>query len=349
MAEQPSTWSSRESGPRATLYGLLRGFWISRVLWVAAKLALADLLSDGARDSAYLARATGTHVATLHRGLKALCSVGVFREDDSGRFMLTPVGTLLRSDRADSLRASITMALGGEHYEAWGDLMHTVCTGQPAFEHRFGEGIWTYQAHHAELAQVFDDAMANYAAPLADGLLASDAFTGLASIVDVGGGRGALVEAILRANPWIRAVVLDLPYVAAKARERMRASGLISRCEVIEGDMFRAVPGGGDAYILSHVIHGCADDEAVTVLRNCRRAMPAASRVLVIERLLPERVERGAAAQAAVFSDLVMMVMNGGRERTEDDYRALFSVAGLKHTRTITIRSDVSLIEAAPD
>ena len=349
MPAPSSTQSSPDLTPRAALYGLVRGFWISRALWVAAKLSLADLLVEGARDSADLATATGTHPPTLHRVLRALCSVGVLREEDTGRFALTPVGATLRSDRADSLRAWTMVALGEEHYEAWGDLLHTVRTGQVAFEHRFGTDVWTYRTRHTEHAEVFDEAMAKHSGPFAANLVASYSFAGSARLVDVGGGDGALVAAILRAAPEVRAVVLDLPHVAAKAGERMRAAGLEARCEVIGGDMFRAVPRGGDAYILSRVIHDWADEPAVRILRNCREAMLPGSRLLVIERLLPERIERGAAAQAAVFSDLLMMVMNGGCERTESQYRALFSAAGLRHTRTIRTRGEVSVVEAAPD
>lgn len=349
MAKPPSSSpSSAEPSPPAFLHGLVRGFWMSRPLWVAAKLGLADLLAAGPRDSADLASATGTHPSTLRRVLRALCGVGVLREDDTGRFALTPVGATLRSDRPDSLRAWVTLALGDEHYDAWGDLLHSVRTGEVAFEHRFGEDVWTYRAHHPEHARVFDEAMGRHTGPFAANLLASYSFAGATRLVDVGGGDGALVEAILRTTPDVRAVLLELPHVAAKARQRLRAADLETRCEVVDGDMLRAVPPGGDAYVLSRVIHDWADEQAVTILRNCRRAMTPESRLLVIERLLPERVDRGIAAEAAVLSDLLMMVMNGGRERTEGEYGALFSAAGLRHTRTIQTRGDVAVLEATP-
>jgi hypothetical protein len=348
MAE-PSASYSTEPSPRAILYGLVRDFWMSRVLWVAAKLGLADLLVAGARDSADLARATGTHPPTLHRVLRALCAVGALREDDAGRFALTPVGATLRSDRPDSMAAWVTLALGDEHYDAWGDLLHSVRTGEVAFEHRFGEDVWTYRARHTEHARVFDDAMARHTGAFAVSLVASYSFATVAKLVDVGGGDGALVEAILRTTPEVRAVLLELPHVAPKARERMRASGLEARCDVVDGNMLQAVPKGGDAYVLSRVIHDWADEPAVTILRNCRRAMPPGSRLLVIERLLPERGERGVAAEAAVLSDLLMMVMNGGRERTEGEYGTLFSAAGLRHRRTIQTRGEVAVLEAVPD
>lgn len=325
---------------------LIRGLAISRAVWVAAKLGIADRLQDGPRDAAELAGAVGVHAEALRRVLRNLCGVGVLAEDDAGRFALTPIGATLRSGAPDSLRAWATVALGDEHDQAWGDLMHSVRTGEIAFDHVFGQNVWQYRAGHPEHAALFDQAMSNLSGPFADSLLASYSFAGFRRVVDVGGGDGTLVEALLRATPTITAVVFDLPHVAVKARERLRAAGLEARAEAVGGDVLDSVPPQGDAHILSRVIHDWADASAVAILRNCRQAMPSGGVLLVIERLLPDLVDRSPADEAVLVSDLTMMVMNGGRERTEAEYRALFQAAGLRHTRTVATRTDYGVIEA---
>jgi hypothetical protein len=342
----PSRDGSSELPPRAAMLRLIRGLAISRSLCVAARLGIADLLGDGPRDSDALAAATGTHAPSLARVLRALCSTGVFAQDDAGRFALTPLGATLRTGAPGSARAWAAAMLGGEHYEAWGDLMHTVRTGETAFDHLFGQDVWSYRAGHPDHAGFFDQAMTNLAGPFAQSLLASYPFAGCGSVVDVGGGDGTMAAALLAAVPSLRAVLLELPHVAAKARERLEAAGLAGRSEVVEGSMFDAVPGGGDVYLLSRVLHDWPDERAVAILGNCRKAMRDGSALLVLERLLPDRIERSLEAEAATCSDLTMMVMNGGRERTDAEFRALFDAAGLRHSRTIATRGEYSVIEA---
>ena len=348
MATPLSDAGSEELAPRAAMLRLIRGFSVSRALWVAATLGIADLLEDGPREGAELARATGTHAPSLLRVLRALCSVGVFAQDHAERFALTPIGATLRSAAPDSARAWAAAMLGGEHYQAWGDVMHSVRTGEIAFDHLFGQDVWSYRAQHAGHATLFDEAMADLSGPFARSLLAAYPFARCRQLVDVGGGDGTLVEALLTAAPALTAVVLDLPHVAAKARRRMGAAGLGARCEVIAGSMFESVPAGADVYILSRIIHDWPDERAVTILTTCRQAMPGGSALLVIERLLPDRVDRSITSEAVAFSDLTMMVMNGGRERTEAEYRALFDAAGLGHTRTIATTGEYSVLETAP-
>jgi hypothetical protein len=312
------------------------------------RLGIADLIEDGSKDSAELARATGTHPSSLLRVLRALCSVGVFAQDHPGRFTLTPLGATLRSGAPDSARAWAAAMLGDEHFHAWGDLMHSVRTGETAFDHLFGQDVWSYRAEHPEHAERFDEAMTNLSGPFADNLLAAYSFARCRRVVDVGGGDGTLVQALLKAIPALTAIVFDLPHVAAKARQRMVTAGLEARCEVIGGSMFDSVPAAADVYILSRIMHDWADEPAVAVLTNCRKAMSPGSTLLAIERLLPDRVECSIASEAATFSDLTMMVMNGGRERTEAEYRALFEAAGLSLTRTIATRGEYGVIEAVP-
>jgi hypothetical protein len=325
---------------------LISGFWVSRALYVAAKLDIADLLAEGPKGSEELAKATGTHAPSLYRVLRALASVGVFAQEEQGRFALTPLGATLRTDVPGSLRAWATVQLGDEHYQAWGELMHSVQTGEIAFDQVFGIGVWQHRAQHPAHAQLFDAAMANFIGVVNAAVLASYPFATIEKIVDVGGGDGSLLVALLQAHPRMQGVLFDLPHVAEKATQRISAAGLAGRCEIIAGDGFASVPSGGDAYVLSRVIHDWDDEHSVAILKNCHRAMTDQSRLLLIERVLPSRVEPSSVAQALVLSDLNMMVMNGGRERMEAEYHTLCTAAGLRVVQILPTQSPMSVIEA---
>jgi hypothetical protein len=330
----------------ATMLQLIAGFRISRILHVAARLGLADLLRETPSDSAALASVTGTHAPSLYRLMRALASIGVLAEDEEHRFSLTALGNSLRSDVPDSLREWAMLALGDEHFRAWGDLMHCVQTGDIAFDHVFGTDVWTYRAAHAEHAAIFDRAMAQLVKTYDASLVASYPFATIAKLVDVGGGDATLLIAILQANAATHGVLFDLPHVAERARERIAQAGLSDRCEVVAGDAFAAVPTGGDAYLLSRVIHDWDDGRAIAILDACRRAISNDGRVLLVERLMPARVVVSHAAQSSSLSDLNMMVMNGGRERSEAEYRELLDRAGLALTRIVPIETGASVLEA---
>ncbi|HEX4524765.1 MAG TPA: methyltransferase [Casimicrobiaceae bacterium] len=330
----------------ATMLRLIAGFRISRILYAAARLGLADLLRDGPADSVALAAATGTHAPSLHRLMRALASIDVLTEDEQHRFSLTALGHSLRSDVPDSLREWAIFALGDEQYRAWGELMHCLQTGGIAFDHVFGTDVWTYRAAHAEHAAIFDHAMAQLARSYDASLVAAYPFATIAKLVDVGGGDATLLIAILRANPALHGVLFDLPHVAESARDGIARAGLTDRCDVVAGDAFAAVPAGGDAYLLSRVIHDWDDGRATAILDACRRAISNDGRVLLVERLMPARMVVSQAAQSSSLSDLNMMVMNGGRERTEAEYRELLDRAGLKLARILPIETGASVLEA---
>jgi hypothetical protein len=325
---------------------LIAGFRISRILYVAARLGLADLLRETPADSAALASVTGTHAPSLYRLMRALASIGVLAEDEQHRFSLTALGNSLRSDVPDSLREWAIFALGDESFRAWGELMHCVRTGDIAFDHVFGTDVWTYRAAHAEHAAIFDQAMAQLVKSYDASLVTSYPFVTIAKLVDVGGGDATLLIAILQANPATHGVLFDLPHVAERARDRIARAGLSDRCEVVGGDAFAAVPTGGDAYLLSRVIHDWDDGRAIAILDACRRAIGNDGRVLLVERLMPEPVVVSHAAQSSSLSDLNMMVMNGGRERTEAEYRELLDRAGLALARIVPIETGASVLEA---
>lgn len=327
---------------------LIAGFRASRVIHVAARLRLADALRDGPMDARTLAATTATHAPSLERLLHALASLGVLVQDGRGQFALTALGATLDSDAPGSLRAWAEFALGGEHYAAWGELEHSVRHGEVAFDRLFGTDVWDYRRHHAQRSELFNQAMAALASGLDLALIASAAFAGVKRLVDVGGGDGSLLVALLGQHPSMRGVLFDLPHVVADARARIDQAGLGSRCEVVAGDAFDSVPGGADGYVLCQVLHDWSDERAGAVLRSCRRAVAAGGRLFVIERLLPERFEASPAARSAAMADLTMMVMTGGRERTAGGFRSLLESAGF-HTETVErTASGLALIAASP-
>jgi SAM-dependent methyltransferase len=324
---------------------LVTGFWVSRALYIAATLGIADLLQDEPKAIGELAQATGSHAPSLYRVLRTLASVGVFAEDAPGRFALTPLGATLQSAGPGSLRAWVSVQLGAEHYQAWGEALHSVHTGEIAFEHVFGMGVWPYRAQHREHATLFDEAMANLTGLYQAAVVSSYVFAQFDTIVDVGGGDGGLLIAILTANPRVQGVLFDLPHVAAKAERRIAAAGLAGRCRVVAGDAFAAVPEGGDAYLLSRVIHDWDDARAIALLQSCHRAMGAAGRLLLIEGIVPA----GNAPDLSKLFDLNMLVLAGGRERTAAEYQAVLAAAGFALVHVIPTPSvlGVSVMECA--
>jgi DNA-binding HxlR family transcriptional regulator len=334
--------------PSAAMLRMISGSWVSRIIYIAAKLGLADLLKDGPRSCEDLAQSTGTHAASLYRVLRALASAGVFAEDDQRRFTLTPLAATLQTDAPGSLRAWAILVLGEERYRAWGDLMHSVRTGEVAFDHVFGMGVWEYGARHPEHGKILDEAMANLLAAYNASVLAGYSFSTIRKTVDVGGGDGSLIIGLLQANPGMTGVLFDLPHVAEKAKKRIADVGLTSRCEVVAGDALASVPSGGEAYVLSRIMDSWDDEHATAILKNCRRAMTPKAKLLLVERVLPVRVEYSAAVQPLVMSDLNMMVITGGRERTAIEFGALVEATGFRLTKIIPSQSVMSVIECAP-
>ena len=327
--------------PPVAMLQLISGFWISRAIYIAAKLGIADLLRDGPRTAAELAAATGAHASSLYRVLRALASVGVFTEDEKRGFALTPLSETLRTDAPGSLRAFATVELGEEHYPAWGELLHSVKTGKIAFDRAFGMPVWEFFEQNPENAKTFNDAMTGMTLAVNGAVLSGYDFSPIGKIVDVGGGHGSLIASILKANPQMKGVLFDAPSVAEGARSRIEVAGIADRCEVVPGDFFQSLPGGGDAYILKWIIHDWDDERSITILRNCHSAMTEAGKLLLVEAVVP----RGSEPHFSKFIDLNMLVMTGGRERTENEYRMLLEASGFKLTRTIPTESPMSVIE----
>jgi hypothetical protein len=341
----PSGIATADFSPSAAMLQIMTGFRVSRATYVAAKLGIADLLKDGPKSSEELAQLTDTHAPSLYRIMRALASVGVFGQDEQGRFTLTPLAATLQRDVPNSLRALAIINLGEERYQAWGDLMYSVRTGEIAFNQVFGTGLWEYYQQHPDQAKIFDDSMANLIAAHNAAVLASYPFSEIDTLVDVGGGNGSFIVSALQANPQLKGVLFDLPHVAEQARKRIADAGLAERCAVIGGDIVASVPEGGTLYTLSKIIHDWSDDHAIAILKSCHRAMKDTAKLLLVEIILPARVEQSVALQRAFMLDVHMMVTTGGRERTEVEYRRLLEAASFEVIRIIPTRSELTVIE----
>jgi hypothetical protein len=326
--------------PRRVLAQLLVGNQIQQAIHVAARLGLADLLRDGQRTVEDLAAAAGAHPAALRRLLRALAGFGVFAEDGDGRFRLTPVACLLQTGVPESMRA-FALWSGGVSYQAFGGLEYSVRTGEPAFEHIFGTDFYDYLARNPEVGDLFDDLMAWNTAPVA-AVVAARNFAGVRTAVDVGGGRGELLAAVLKAHPGLRGVLVDHPRVLAAARRALAEAGVADRCTVLAADVFESVPADGDLYLLKSVVHGLDDAATARLLAKCRAAAGSAGRLLLVEFVLPP----GNDPFPGKLMDLLMLVGCRGRERTADEFRALLATAGLRPVEIVTTRYGYSLIEA---
>jgi O-methyltransferase domain len=332
-----------EPPPAAAMRQLILGARVSQAISVIARLGVADVLAEGPRPIAEIAQRVGAHGSTLYRVLRALGDVGVVAELENRRFALTPLGEVLRSDVPGSLRGWATMVGMPFHRYPWTDLYETVRTGESAFDRVYGTQLFDYLAEHPEDAAVFDAAMASISTILVVSTIEAYDFSRFRTVVDVGGGRGGLLAAILSANPHLQGVLFDVPTVMAGADERLSGTEIIERCKVVGGDFFDSVPEGGDAYLLSGIIHDWDDDHAVKILSTCRAAMADTACLLLAESVLPE----GAAPSMGKLSDLEMLVMTtGGRQRTEAEFRALLDRAGLRLARIVSSSGMVSIVEA---
>jgi hypothetical protein len=333
-----------DPAPQDELYGLITGYHLSHAVHVAAKLQLADLLKDGSKHPAELAAATATNPSSLRRVLRLLVNAHVLTEDDEGRFSLTPTGTYLRTDVPESMHA-IALLWGGRPQMAWSRLLRCVQTGTPAFPGIFGADAFTYMSEHQEDAGIFDRGMAVFTQQTAAAVAAAYDFTHFKSVVDVGGGNGALLAGILASYPNLHGVLYDLPHVVERGKKLLERCDLLQRCSVAGGNFFEQVPAGHDAYVISNVITDWDDERAATILRNCRAAMTPESRLLIIEAVYPDRIDQSAASRAAVSTDVNVMVCTGGRERSEQEFRSLYESAGFTLTRIVRTRVRPCVIE----
>ena len=333
-----------ELSTRDTLLRMTNAFQVSQALHVAATLGITDLLEDGPRSADELAEATETHPPTLYRLLRALASVGVFAELSDGRFSSTALAEYLRADAPGSVRAW-AMLMGQQYvWKSWGHLLHCVTNGEPAFPKLYGTSAWEYLAARPEEDALFNAAMTGLSAGVVEAVVQSYDFSEIGVLVDVGGGEGALLGAILTANPGLRGILFDQPHVVATAGALLERAGVVGRCEVVGGSFFEAVSGGANAYLLKSIVHDWDDAAAIEILRKCRAAIANNGRLLVVEPV----IRPGNESDPAKFSDLNMLVMLGGRERTADDFGRLYAEAGYRLTNIIPTGSVFHIIEGAP-
>lgn len=330
-----------EISPQDQMMQFITAKWISQPIQVATKLGIADLLADGPMSVDDLARETKTHAPTLYRLLRALAGVGIFEEQEARAFGLTPMAQCLQTG---AMRALAVTFLSNWHEKAWASLMHSVQTGEPAFDRAFGQPAFDWLGEHPEDAALFNQFQSEKTARFIPAEVQTYDFSGINKLADLGGGTGALMIEILKANPSLTGCVADLPQVARQAKEVIQASGLAQRCQAIECDFFVEAPAGFDAFIMSNILHDWDDEPCTKILVNCRRALPPDGRLLIVEHLLPD----GGGFSVAKLLDLEMLVMGGGKERTEAQYRDLLQAAGFELARVIETPAGVAILKALP-
>ena len=334
--------AEQEIPPSAAMMGLITGYWVSQAVGVVAQLGVADQLRDGARRSTELARDVRADPDALYRVLRLLASIGVFTEGPPDSFGLTPLGETLRTDAPDSVRNFAVTETAPGHWLPWGKLHESVRTGQPMAREALGMELFEWYAQDPEEAGFFNAAMGNLSALAASELVRVYDFSTVQTVMDVGGAHGVLLATALHANPNARGILFDLPHVIATAGDAIAAEGLSERVELVSGDFFEEVPPGADLHLLKQIVHDWDDERVTRLLATCHRALNPAGTLLLVEMVIPAD-NRPSPAQAM---DLNMLVVLGGRERTEAEYRQLLQTAGFRLHQIIPTHSPFSVIEA---
>jgi hypothetical protein len=332
-----------KQSPLQQLNQMLTATWTSRAISVAAELRIADRLKGGPLSAEALAVAAGVAPGPLYRVLRALAGAGVFAEDTDGRFRLNALAEPLCDGGPGSLRAFAIM-IGDSQDRCWDDLLETVRTGETAFDRLYGQPVFDYLTERPEKAKIFDAAMTTFGGLATEAVLDAYDFSDVRTLADIGGGLGSNLAKILFHYPGMSGVLFDQPHVVERARPSLEAAGLADRCAVQGGSFFESAPRGADAYILGHIIHDWDDAKAGLILDNLRRTMPAAAKLLLVDRVLAQ----GNGASFGNFLDLHMMLVCGGRERTEAEFNRLFTRHGFRLTRVVPTAEDVSVIEGVP-
>ena len=330
---------------RAQLFDLIGSMHMTQLIYVAATLGIADQLKDGPKRIDELAATAAVDTTALYRVLRALASRGIFAETGDDSFALTPQAGLLRTDVPGSLRAR-AMMLGGESWwKPWGELLECVKSGETPFNRVFGMGRWEYLAAHPEAADIFNRMSSSNTEGRSGPIVEHYDFSAAATVIDLGGGRGGLLTAILSAYPALTGVLADLPAVVDDARAFLSTQSLSGRWSVVESDLLVSVPPGGDIYTMKSVLHGLSDENVMVVLRNCRAAMGDNATLLVIEAVLPPH---GTPSPLITMLDVQRMVINGSRERSEEELRGFLAAAGFHLRRVIQTGTQDNIFEALP-
>jgi hypothetical protein len=329
--------------PAQQVLQVATGYIASTALYAAITLNVADHLADGPKDVAELARMSHSNEDALYRILRLLASLGVFEEAGPRRFALTPAAALLRKDVPGSMRGMAVFLPDPLHLRVYADVMESMTTGKPAAETTLGMPVFEYLAKNPDYSKVFNDAMTTLSAPVIGAALDTYDFSRFGTIVDVAGGHGEVLMSILKKHPNVRGILTDVSHVIDGAKSRIASAGLADRCQAVPCDFFGAVPEGGDAYIMKHIIHDWDDTRATTILRNIGKAMgPKHGTVILLESV----IAAGAEPDLGKFIDIEMLLMPGGRERSADEFRALFAGAGFELTKIVPTKSPLSVVEA---
>lgn len=328
--------------PHVQLIEMGSAYWTSRIVYTAAKLGLPDQLAAGPKSATELAGPLSVHGPSLHRFMRALASLGLLTEGESGRFALTPLGAALKTGASGSARASVLALAGPIFTRPLDDLMYSIKTGKTAFEKIHSMPVFDYLKEHQDEASLISEFMVGFHGGEPPTVAAAYDFSKFETIVDVGGATGNMLAAILERHEGPCGVLFDMPHIVTDAPALLKSRGVDRRVTITSGDFFKTVPAGGDAYILSHIIHDWSEEQCLTILGNCRRAMKPDGSVLIVEMVLPT----GDTPHPGKLLDMVMLTMPGGRERTMEEYGSLLAKAGLRLTRVVPTDSAVSVIEA---
>jgi len=333
----------RRPKPQQAMLDLITGYWLSQMIFVAAKLGIADVLAKGPKTAAAVAQEVGAHAPFVYRVLRALAGVGVFAETASGRFRLTPTAATLRTGVPGSLSDFALMMLDDYNWKAWGELLHGVETGEVAFQHVYGQPFFDFLVANPEKERTFAASMASISGAENEAIARAYHFGRFAQLVDVGGAHGHLVATILRRHRKVRGVLYDQPQVVDGAAARGFFKGLGNRIETAGGDFFASVPAEADGYIMKYILHDWDDDRCVRILSLCREAMAPGGRVLVVENV----IEPGNRPSWGKLLDVNMLALLSGKERTKAEFRNLLARAGLRLRRIVPTASPISIVEAS--
>ena len=324
--------------PLFALMRLVSGHWVSRSVWAAARLGIADAVGDAGATAADIAKAGNLHRDNVERLMNALASIGLFNREADGRYTQGELSPFLRSDHMLSQRAFVESVFGGEHYAAWGEIEESLRTGRTAFDSHYGMPVFDWYSQHPDEAQMFSRAMASTTMIIEAGLLAAWTPPPFELAIDVGGSRGTLVSSLLRNAPSARGVLFDLPDIADSVRPQLEGD----RLEAVGGNFFEEAP-QGDLYLLKLILHDWNDDQSKVILRNIRKAIRAGGRVAIVENILPEQPEKDS---PGFLFDLNMMVMTGGRERTASEFQALLEETGFRLESVTPTPTPLSVVQA---
>lgn len=328
--------------PGPSVLDLITSAWVVQGVYTVTKLGIVDALRDGPRSADEIAASTGADPDAVYRLMRMLASRGIFTSQRNRRFALAPMGKALLADAPDSVRGYVLFVGDPLHWEHWGQLSESVRTGKCAIEQVRGKPTFEWLEDVPELAAVFNDGMTSISKLETPPVVAAYDFSQFGTIVDVGGGHGLLLSAILREAGNSKGILFDAESVVAGARAVVEPAGVSGRCAAVAGSFFDSVPAGGDAYVLKHIIHDWDDEKAVQILRNVRTAMNPGAKVLIVETVVPDDDRE----HLSKLVDLEMLVAATGRERTEAEYAELLRQAGLRHSRTVGTVSPASIVEA---